>query len=115
MTNGYIIIIASLWLCVPKMTCAGTVSMRPLDTLNSPVVLNVESTRDPGKDFVQNDKKKISEGISGNGIEKADDDTTQPETLIQDKNAKKKTKQLKPFTPSETIPADQGVDFPYDI
>ncbi len=64
--------------------------MRPLDTLNSPVVLNVESTRDPGKDFVQNDKKKISEGISGNGIEKADDDTTQPETLIQDKNAKKK-------------------------
>ena len=33
--------------------------------------------------------------------------------------AEKKTdpnqKQLKPFVPSEKIPADQGVDFPYDI
>ena len=89
--------------------------MRSLDALNRPVVQNVESTQDPGKNFVQNDKKKTLEGVTGNGIEKADEDTTQPETLTQDKNAKEKAKQLKPFTPTETIPADQAVDFPYDI
>ncbi len=115
MTNGYIIIIASLWLCVPKMTCAGTALMRSLDALNRPVVQNVESTQNAGKFFAQNDKKKTSEGVTGNDIEKPDEDATQPETLTQEKNAQKKTKQLKPFTPSETIPADQGVDFPYDI
>jgi len=115
MTNRYIIIIASLWLCVPKMTCAGTALMRSLDALNGPVLQNVESIQDAETFFAQNDKRKTSDGVRGHGIEKADEDATQPETLTQEKNASKKAKQLKPFTPSETIPADQGVDFPYDI
>ena len=115
MTNGYIIIIALLWLCVPKMTGAETALMRSLDALNPPVVQNVESTQEPGTSFAQIDKKKTSDGATDNGIEKADEDETQPEALTKEKNAKRKAKQLKPFSPSETIPADQGVDFPYDI
>ena len=89
--------------------------MRSLNVLNRPVLLNVESTQDTGKNFVQNGKKKASDGIKDNGIEKTDEDVTLPETSTTEKNVQKKTKQLKPFTPSETIPADQGVDFPYDI
>ncbi len=115
MINGYIIIIASLWLCVPKMTGAETALMRSLDALNPPVVKNVESTQEPGTFFAQNDKKKTSDGATGSDIEKADENATQPEASTKEKNAKKKAEQLKPFSPSETIPADQGVDFPYDI
>ncbi len=89
--------------------------MRSLDALNRPVVQNVESTQDAETFFAQNDKKKASDGVRDHGIEKADEDATQPETMTQEKNVPKKAKQLKPFTPSETIPADQGVDFPYDI
>jgi len=115
MIKGYIIIIASLWLSFPKATCAGTALMRSLDALNRPVIQNVESTQNAETFFAQNDKKKTSGGVRGHGIEKADEDATQPETLTQEKDAPKKAEQLKPFIPSETIPADQGVDFPYDI
>jgi len=38
-----------------------------------------------------------------------------PKSVSKDKNTLKKIKQLKPFIPSEKVPADQGVDFPYDI
>jgi hypothetical protein len=115
MTKGYIIIIVSLWLSFPKVTCAGNALMRSLDALNRPVLQNVESTQDAETFFAQNDQKKTSDDFGGKGVEKADEDTTQPKTLTQEKNAPKKAKELKPFVPSETIPADQGVDFPYDI
>ena len=89
--------------------------MRSLDGSNRPVLQNVESTQDPETFFAQNDKRKTSDDVRGHGIEKADEDATQPEASTKKKNAQIKTKQLKPFIPSETIPADQGVDFPYDI
>jgi len=115
MTHWYIIIIVCLGVCVPKMTCAGTEPARSLNGLNGPLVQNVESSQDARIFFSQNDKKKTSDTVTADDTLKVDENTTQPETLTKEKNVKKKTKKLKPFVPSETIPADQGVDFPYDI
>lgn len=115
MTNWYIIIIVCLGVCVPKMTCAGTEPARSSNGLNGPLIQNVESTQHAGIYFSQNDPKKTSDTVTADDLSKAEEKTTQSETLTKDKNAKKNTKQMKPFVPSETIPADQGVDFPYDI
>ena len=46
---------------------------------------------------------------------KADTDAAEPEKNITDTAPPKNAEPLNPFVPSETIPADQGVDFPYDI
>ena len=115
MINRYIIITVYLALCFPKVTCAGTEPAKSLNGLNGPLVQNVESSQDAGIFFSQNDKKKTSDTVTANDTLKVDENTTPPEILTKEKNAKKKTKKLKPFVPSETIPADQGVDFPYDI
>lgn len=115
MTHWYIIIIVCLGVCVPKMTCAGTEPARSLNGLNGPLIQNVESTQHTGIYFAQNDPKKTSNTVTADDLSKTEKKTTQSETLTKDKNAKKKPKQMKPFVPSETIPADQGVDFPYDI
>jgi hypothetical protein len=115
MSNWYIIIIVYLALCFPKVTFAGTEPARSLNGLNGPLIQNVESTQHAGIYFAQNDPKKTSNTITADDLSKAEGKTTQSEILTKDKNAQKKTKQLKPFVPSETIPADQGVDFPYDI
>ena len=115
MTNWYIIIIVCLGVCVPKMTCAGTEPARSLNSLNEPLLQKAESSHDAVIFFAQNDKKKTSDTVTADDTLKVDENTSRPETLTKEKNAKKKTKKLKPFVPSETIPADQGVDFPYDI
>jgi hypothetical protein len=46
---------------------------------------------------------------------KNDEKETKGKTFNKEKDDPRTRKQLKPFVPSETIPADQGVDFPYDI
>ena len=115
MTHWCIIIIASFWLCIPKGTYAGTGPKRSLEGLNGPLVQNVESTQNAGIFFAQNNKKKTSGNMTADGSEKADEDATKQEAITKEKNAQKNTKQLKPFVPTEKIPADQGVDFPYDI
>lgn len=115
MIKWYIIIIASLWLCFPVITGAGTEPPRPLDDLKGPLKEHAESTYHSGILFSKNDKKKKSDSASADGTVNADEDDDKGETLKRDKNSQKNTKQLKPFVPSETIPADQGVDFPYDI
>ena len=115
MTNWYIIIIVCLGVCIPKMTCAGTEPARSLNGLNGQLIQNVESTQYAGIYFAQNDPKKTSNTVTANDLSKAEGKTTQSKTLTKEKNVRKNTKQLKPFVPSETIPADQGVDFPYDI
>jgi hypothetical protein len=107
--------IVCLGVCVPKMTGAGTESARSFNGLNGPLIQNVESTQHAGIYFAQNDPKKPSKTVTGDDLSKTEEKTTQSETLTKDKNTKKKPKQMKPFIPSETIPADQGVDFPYDI
>ena len=115
MIKGYIIIIVSLWLNFPTVTCAETALTGSLDASTRTVIQHVASTWNAETFFAQNDKNQASEGVRGHGGETADEDATQPKTLTQEKNAPEKTGQLKPFIPSETIPADQGVDFPYDI
>ena len=109
------IIIVYLALCFPKVTCAGTEPATSLDGLNGPLVQPVESTQHSGIYFAQNDPKKTSDTVTAHETLKSDENATPPETLTKEKNSEKKTKKLKPFVPSETIPADQGVDFPYDI
>lgn len=88
---------------------------RSLVGLNGLHVQHVETAYGSFVNIAQNDKKKTSDGVTVDGTKKIDENETKPKPLIKDKNAPKNTKQIKPFEPSETIPADQGVDFPYDI
>jgi len=115
MNYWYIIIVVCLGLYVPQMTCAGSEPARCLNDLNGPLVKNAESTRHAGTYFAQNDPKKTPGTDTADDVSNAKEKTTPSKTLTKDKNAPKKTKPMKPFVPSETIPADQGVDFPYDI
>lgn len=116
MFNKYIVIIASFWLFFfPKGTCMANDSTRSLDRLTGLHVKNEESAYESFVYIAQNDIKKTLNGDSVDGAEKIDKNATKPKPIIKDKNAKKNTKQIKPFEPSEKIPADQGVDFPYDI
>jgi hypothetical protein len=115
MSNWYIIIMVCLGVCVPKMTGAGTGPARFLKELNGPLIQNVKSPAHAETYVAQNDPKKTSNTVTADDLSKTKIKTTPSETLIKDKNAQKNTKQIKPFVPSEKIPADQGVDFPYDI
>jgi hypothetical protein len=65
--------------------------------------------------FAQNDQKKSSDNASTHDTSKITKDTEKPKRSIQETGVPKKTKPMKPFVPSEKIPADQGVDLPYDI
>ena len=115
MRNGYFIIIASFCLCFPAWTCAGIGPKG--SSAGSTIGLFQEDSpiQTTGRFFAQNDNRETPADSADGSIEKNDKDTTRPDTPKKEKNAPKKTKQLKPFVPSEKIPADQGVDFPYDI
>jgi hypothetical protein len=115
MINWHIIIMVCLGVCVPQMTGAGTEPARSLKGLKGPLIQHVKSTHHAEIYFAQNDPKKTSNTVTADDLSKTDKKTTPSETLTKDKNAKKNTKQIKSFVPSEKIPADQGVDFPYDI
>ena len=110
MINRFIIAIALLGTCLFGATWAGTVSAGFFYELNIPLGQHLGSTY-----FAQNDPKKPSDDVSTDDASKTQKETNKPETLTQEKNVPKKTKPVKPFVPSETIPVDQGVDFPYDI
>ena len=112
----YIIIMVCLTVCVPQMTGAGTETSSSLKGLNGTLIQNQEPTQHSGIYFAQNGPKKRSNTATNNDdFPKAEEKTNPSEPLTKDKNAQKSTKQIKPFVPSEKIPADQGVDFPYDI
>ena len=92
------------------MSYAGIVPAGDRDGLKGPFAQNGEPPDRATIFFVQNDTKIGSESIG-----KPDNEKAKEKTSGKEKNDARKTKQLKPFVPSETIPADQGVDFPYDI
>ena len=115
MTNQYIIIMVCLGVCASQMTGAGTEPARFLKGLNGPLIQHVESTQHAGKYFAQNDPEKPSDTVTADDFSKGKKKITPSEPPEKDKNTQKSTKQMKPFVPSEKIPADQGVDFPYDI
>ncbi|MBW1840293.1 MAG: hypothetical protein JRF27_02020 [Deltaproteobacteria bacterium] len=114
MRNGYFIIIASFCLCFPAWICAGT------GPPGSPVgsTIRLFQAGSPiqaiGRYLAQNDNRETLVDSADVSNEKPKD-TTLPDTPKKEENAPKKTEPLKPFVPSEKIPADQGVDFPYDI
>ena len=110
MANRFFIAIALLGTCLFGATWAGTVPTGFLYDLNVPLRQHSGSTY-----FAQNDPKKSPDNASADDASKTHKDTNKPKTLTPEKNVPKKTKPVKPFIPSETIPADQGVDFPYDI
>ena len=64
---------------------------------------------------MKNDENKITGNNTIDVIIKDGRIAREPENLTKDKNLEKKRKEKKIFVPSEKIPADQGVDFPYDI
>ncbi|MBW2492341.1 MAG: hypothetical protein JRE65_14455 [Deltaproteobacteria bacterium] len=65
--------------------------------------------------FAQNDRVKPSESVSTDDASKTHKKISKPKTSAPENHGSEKTKPVKPFVPSETIPADQGVDLPYDI
>lgn len=65
--------------------------------------------------YVQNNQKKPSDNTSFDDALKPRKDSGKSKTLTPEKDGPEKTKPVKPFVPSEKIPVDQGVDFPYDI
>ena len=110
-----IIILVCLAVCAPQMTGAGTETSSALKGLNGTLIQNQESTPHTGIYFSQNDPKKKSKTVTAEDLSKAKNKETPSETLTKDKNDQERAKQITPFVPSEKIPADQGVDFPYDI
>jgi len=100
----YIIIMVCLTVCVPQMTGAGTETSSSLKGLNGTLIQNQEPTQHSGIYFAQNGPKKRSNTATNNDDFPKAEEKTNPSA-----------KQIKPFVPSEKIPADQGVDFPYDI
>ncbi len=111
----YIIIMVCLAVCVPQMTGAGTETSSSLKGLNGTLIQNQGPTQHSGIYFAQNDPKKRSNTATNDDLPKGEEKTTPSKTLTKDRNAQESAKQIKPFVPSEKIPADQGVDFPYDI
>jgi len=110
MANRFLIAIVLLGTCLLGTTWAGTVPAEFLYVFNIPLKQHLGSTY-----FAQNDPKKPSDNASTDDASKTHKDTKKPKTLTQEKNVPKKTKPMKPFVPSETIPVDQEVDLPYDI
>jgi hypothetical protein len=100
-----------LGICLAKTTWAGSVPTGFFYESNEPLA---KYSGQPTY-FVQNDPNKPSDNVSTDDDSKTHKDTNKPKALTPEKTAPKKTKPLKPFVPSETIPVDQGVDFPYDI
>ena len=110
MEKWYSIVFAFLCVFIPQMSSAGTGPGGDLDGFEGCFVMAGESVQRAQLFFVQNDTKKKPESAG-----KTDEEGTDGKTFKKEKDDTRKTKQLKPFIPSETIPADQGVDFPYDI
>jgi hypothetical protein len=111
----HVIIIVSLWLCFPGLTFAEAAPTNRSDDILSVIIKNTGSTHPSVIYFSQKEEKKTPDNGIVDETVKVDEDAIKPKTVSKDKNAPKKSKQLKPFVPSETVPADQGVDFPYDI
>ncbi|MFC1830084.1 hypothetical protein ACFL0O_10785 [Thermodesulfobacteriota bacterium] len=102
-------------LCFPAMTGAGTGPLGPSVGSTIELFQDGVAIQTTGRYLAQNDNRETPSERNDGSNEKADNDTIRPDTPKKEKNAPKKTEPLKPFVPSEKIPADQGVDFPYDI
>jgi hypothetical protein len=110
MVKWYSTIFVFIWVCIPGMSYPGIGPAGDRDGVKGTFAEYGESAQGTKIYFVQNDTKKSAESTGRN-----DEKETKDKPLNKEKDDPQKRKQLKPFVPSETIPADQGVDFPYDI
>jgi hypothetical protein len=62
-----------------------------------------------------NNKPDDAEKAASGSGSKGSETESKPTVEGQEKSSKTKPRPLKPFVPSEKIPADQAVDFPVDI
>jgi len=115
MLKYHFIIIVALWLSFAELLCADTGPGSPPEGVTASLAGYAASTQQKQIYFVKNNEKKPSDNAAVDGTEKTDESAVKPKTPTKKKPVKKINKQLKPFVPSETVPADQGVDFPYDI
>jgi hypothetical protein len=115
MFKRHAIIIISMCLCFSGLTFAGTAPAdRSKGNINV-IEKSPGSVCPSGTYFAQKEEKETPGTLAADDIVKAGEDAIQPSTVPKDKNVPTKPRELKPFTPSERVPADQGVDFPYDI
>lgn len=111
MKNRFFTAMALLGICLAGTTWAGTVPTGFFYDSN----ISLEKYSGRSTYFAQNDPKKSSDNVAVDDASKPHKNTKKSKTLTPEKNTPKKTKPMQPFVPSETIPVDQGVDFPYDI
>jgi hypothetical protein len=110
MLNRFLTGIVLLGTCFSGSTWAGTAPTGFQHEFNTSPGQHLESSC-----FAQNDPKIPSDNLSTDDASKTHKDSNKSKSLTPEKEVPKKTKPMKPFVPSETIPADQGVDLPYDI
>jgi hypothetical protein len=105
----------ALWMGSANPLCADTGPGRSRDGFTGPLAGYAASTQQKQIYVVKNDEKNPPDSRAVDGTEKTGESRAKQKTPTKKESVKKNKKQLKPFVPSETIPADQGVDFPYDI
>ena len=110
MANRFLTAFFLLVTCLFGTTWAGTITTGFLYVLNVSPPQYLGSTY-----FAQNAPNNPSDKVSSDNVSKTQKDTSKPKTSTPENNVPEKAKPVKPFVPSETIPVDQGVDFPYDI
>jgi hypothetical protein len=115
MKNRHFIMLASFCMLFPGKTFSGSVPAGSLDVPARHIIQNASSAYSPGIYSAPDDKKMTSgDNAAGDG-EKVRGKASGTEVETHEEKAPEKVKQRTPFVPSEKIPADQGVDFPYDI
>ena len=108
-------IVVALLLASANLLCADAGPGRPRNGFTGPLAEYAASTQQKQVYVVKNDEKPPSDSASADGTGKTGESAANPKAPTKKETVKKTKKQLKPFVPSETLPADQGVDFPYDI
>lgn len=106
--HGYIL--AALWLIAVKPLFAEIGSDRPPVSVADPPGDVAVAARQKPVQLAQNGQSPPSDLSAAERTGKAVKSADKPEASKQTEPQK-----MKPFVPSETVPADQGVDFPYDI
>ncbi len=110
MVKWYSMIFVFIWVCIPVMSYPGIGPAGDRDGGKGAFGQHGKSAQGESIFFVQYDIKESTESTGKN-----DEKETKGKTFNKEKDDPQKREQLKPFVPSETIPADLGVDFPYDI
>ena len=105
----------ALWLNFAKPLGAENRPEIPPDGVSEVFIRYAASPQEKRIYFVKNNEKEPSDNTAVDGTEKTGEGPVNPKPSTKNKTVNKIKKQPEPFVPSEKVPADQGVDFPYDI